>query len=392
MTDTHIRCPNCGYEIPISEALSAQIRGELETALKADHEARLKQAVAEAERRARGTLDIELADLKAQIAERARQAEAASARELELRAKARELEEEQKAQAERIRAEVEARLGQESAERIAQAAAAAEAKAREQGALELKQLQEDLAAQREKARIAQEAELTLRQEKTALEARARELDLEVARKLDAAKAELETGIRKAAAEEQDLKLKEKEKQISDLRAALEDAKRRSELGSQELQGEILELDIQAALERQFPADRIEPVLKGARGADIQRRVRNDRSAAPRPCTGPCKESSGPDSSPSPPWSSTTTPFWRTPAKTHDPGASPLGAPPPARPIAQGAQLTNRGSIPAMRSKSRSSCKSGTRCSIASWAIRQSCGLRGVYPAHRQRAYRLPASA
>jgi hypothetical protein len=276
MTDTHIHCPNCGYEIPISEALSAQIRGELESSLKADHEARIKHAVAEAERRARGTLDIELADLKAQIAERARQAEAASARELELRAKARQLEEEQKAQAERIRAEVEERLGQESAERIAQAAAAADAKAREQSALELRQLQEDLAAQREKARIAQEAELALRQEKAALEERARELDLEVARKLDAAKAELETGIRKAAAEEQDLKLKEKEKTISDLRQALEDAKRRSELGSQELQGEVLEIDIQAALERQFPADRIEPVLKGARGADIQQRVRNDR--------------------------------------------------------------------------------------------------------------------
>lgn len=276
MTDTHIKCPNCGYEIPISEALSAQIRGELETSLKADHEARLKQAVAEAERRARGALDIELADLQAQIAERAKQAEAAAARELELRKRARELEELQKGQAERIRAEVEARLRQESAERIAQATAAAETRAREESALALKQLQDDLAAQREKARIAQEAELTLRQEKTALEARARELDLEVARKLDAAKAELETGIRKAAAEEQELKLREKEKTINDLRQALEDAKRRSELGSQELQGEVLELDIQAALERQFPADLITPVLKGARGADIQQRVRNDR--------------------------------------------------------------------------------------------------------------------
>ncbi len=86
----------------------------------------------------------------------------------------------------------------------------------------------------------------------------------------------ETGIRKAAAEEQDLRLKEKEKQIADLRQALDDAKRRSELGSQELQGEVLELDIQAALERQFPQDRIEPVLKGARGADILQRVRNER--------------------------------------------------------------------------------------------------------------------
>lgn len=276
MTDTHIRCPNCGYEIPISEALSAQIRGELEAALRSDHEARLSRAVAEAERRARGTLDLELADLKAQVAERAKQAEAAAARELELRRKARELEEQQRAEADRIRAEVEERLGKEAAERVAQAAAQAGSKAREESALALKQLESDLAAQRERVRIAQEAELELRQEKTALEQRARELDLEVARRLDAAKVELETGIRKAAAEEQDLKLKEKEKQIADLRQALEDAKRRSELGSQELQGEVLELDIQAALERQFPADRIEPVVKGARGADIQQRVRNDR--------------------------------------------------------------------------------------------------------------------
>jgi hypothetical protein len=276
MTDTHIRCPNCGYEIPISEALSAQIRGELETSLKADHEARLKQAVAEAERRARGTLDLELADLKAQVAERAQQAELAAARELELRRQARELAEQQKGQAERIRAEVEERLRRDEAERIAQAAAAAEARAREETALALKALQADLAAQREKTRLAQETELALRQEKASLEERTRELDLEVARKLDAAKSELETAIRKAAAEEQDLKLKEKEKTITDLRQALEDAKRRSELGSQELQGEVLEIDIQARLERQFPADRIEPVAKGARGADIQQRVRNER--------------------------------------------------------------------------------------------------------------------
>lgn len=276
MTDTHIKCPNCGYEIPISQALSTQIRGELESSLKADHEARLKRAVTEAEQRARGTLDMELADLKAQIAERSKQAQDAAARELELRRKARALEEQQAAQAEQIRAQVEESMRKEAAERIAKATTDAETRVREQTMLQLKELQQDLAAQREKAREAQEAELALRKEKTALEERGRELDLEVARKLDAAKAELETAIRKHAAEEQDLKLKEKEKQIADLRAALEDAKRRSELGSQELQGEVLELDIQAALERQFPQDRIEPVLKGARGADIQQQVRNDR--------------------------------------------------------------------------------------------------------------------
>jgi hypothetical protein len=276
MTDTHIRCPNCGYEIPISEALSAQIRAELESSLKAGHEARLKQAIADAERRAQGALGIELADLRARLAEGAEKARTAEERELTLRKEKRDLAEAQGRLAEQIRTEVEERLREDEAQRIAQAAAAAETRVREEGVLVLKQLQDDLATQREKTRLAQEAELALRKDKAALEERARELDLEVARKLDAAKTELETAIRKSAAEEQDLKLKEKEKTIHDLRTALEDAKRRSELGSQELQGEVLEVDIQARLERQFPADRIEPVLKGARGADIQQRVRNDR--------------------------------------------------------------------------------------------------------------------
>ncbi|MEJ2387667.1 MAG: DUF2130 domain-containing protein [Chromatiaceae bacterium] len=47
--------------------------------------------------------------------------------------------------------------------------------------------------------------------------------------------------------------------------------------SEALSTQILaEPDIQAALERQFPQDRIDPVLKGTRGADIRQRVRSER--------------------------------------------------------------------------------------------------------------------
>jgi hypothetical protein len=272
----NIKCPNCGYQIPISEALQSQIRSELEISLKAEHNERLARAVAEAERRARGALDLELTDLKNRLAEDAEKARAARERELALLSKTRQLEEAQQVQAERIRAELEEGFRKAQAEQMAKAAAAAEARVREQSALELAELKTDLAAQRDKALKAEQAELALRKEKTLLEERARNLDLEVARKLDAEKHAFETELRKALAEQQDLKLKEKEKQINDLRQALEDAKRRSELGSQELQGEVLELDIQAALERQFPADRIEPVPKGMRGADIIQRVRNER--------------------------------------------------------------------------------------------------------------------
>lgn len=276
MNEANIKCPNCGYEIPMTEALQRQIRGEVESALKAEHNDRLQRAVAEAERRARNHLDVELADLKNQLTENADKAKAAEARELELRRKNRALEQAGKVQAEQIRAELEKTLRKEQAEHIAKATTAAEHRAREQSERQLTALQADLEAQREKARRAQTAELALRKEKSALEERARSLDLEVARKLDEEKRKLEDSLRKSLSEAQDLKLKEKEKQIRDLRDALEDAKRRSELGSQELQGEVLELDIQAALERQFPADQIEPVPKGVRGADIVQRVRNER--------------------------------------------------------------------------------------------------------------------
>lgn len=102
------------------------------------------------------------------------------------------------------------------------------------------------------------------------------MELEIQRRLEGEKQKLEMALRERLSQEQALKLKEKEKQIEDLRKALEEAKRRSELGSQELQGEVLELDIQAALASHFPHDRIEPVPKGIRGADIVHTVRNDR--------------------------------------------------------------------------------------------------------------------
>jgi hypothetical protein len=276
MSETSIRCPNCGTEIPISEALTAQIRGELERSLRAAHEARLRQAIQEAAARSRDEMEVELKDLQARLAEQDSKARAAQEAELELRKKARELEEGNRQLADKVRAEVEQTLRKEADERVKAAAAEAEARARASSDQEMKLLKEQLSEQSRKAQEAQQAELALRKEKAVLEERSRTLDLEVARKVDAEKQRLEEAIRKSTAEEQSLKLKEKEKQIEDLRKALDEAKRRSELGSQELQGEVLELDIQAALDHLFPQDRIEPVLKGVRGADILQRVHNER--------------------------------------------------------------------------------------------------------------------
>lgn len=173
--------------------------------------------------------------------------------------------------AEQFRHENEARL-KALADRAGQ-------KARTDFALEKRFLEEQLAGERAKREAAQRAELEVRNEKAALEERARTLDLEVARRLDSEKKDLELALRRDFGEQQDLKLKEKDKLIDDLRRALDDVKRKSEQGSQERQGEVLELDVQSQLERLFPQDMISPIAKGARGGDIVHEVRDSTQRA-----------------------------------------------------------------------------------------------------------------
>ncbi len=81
-------------------------------------------------------------------------------------------------------------------------------------------------------------------------------------------------IRKTIEDETYLKLQEKEKIIEDLKRELESAKRKAEMSSQQLQGEIQELEIEKMLKELYPIDTIEEVKKGQKGADILQIVRN----------------------------------------------------------------------------------------------------------------------
>jgi hypothetical protein len=174
---------------------------------------------------------------------------------------------------------MQTQLRREADVRLEKLVSQAEQRARENSALEKRVLEGELADERERRKAAQQAELGLRKEKSALENRARELDVEVARRVDLEKQGLEEAIRRSLGEQQDLKLKEKEKLIADLRRSLDDAKRKSEQGSQERQGEVLEIDVQGELERRFPHDVISSVPKGARGADLVQEVRDCGSRA-----------------------------------------------------------------------------------------------------------------
>ena len=121
-------------------------------------------------------------------------------------------------------------------------------------------------------------ELELRKKTRQLEEEKRDMALEVEKRLSEEKKHIEVVITKRIDEEHRLKELEKEKIISDLKKALEDAQRKASQGSQQLQGEILELDLEDMLKHEFPFDTIEPVGKGVRGADIRHVVKSQRGS------------------------------------------------------------------------------------------------------------------
>jgi hypothetical protein len=122
-----------------------------------------------------------------------------------------------------------------------------------------KALERDLVAEKERALAKfRNEELQLRRRLRELEEADKNRDVDYQRKLDEErrridaqyKAQLESAQREAA-----------------------DLKRKLEQGSQQTQGEALELSLEALLRAAFPLDEIVPVPKGMNGADLLQRVR-----------------------------------------------------------------------------------------------------------------------
>lgn len=124
--------------------------------------------------------------------------------------------------------------------------------------------------------VAQNTELELRKQKNKLDEERRTFELDKQRQLDAEREKIRQKTLEEAAESQRLKEKEKDKVIDDLKKSLEDAQRKASQGSQQLQGEVQELDLEDLLRKDFPGDTIEPIGKGVLGADVRQIVRSPR--------------------------------------------------------------------------------------------------------------------
>lgn len=142
----------------------------------------------------------------------------------------------------------------------------------EQKTQELVDLQELLNSREKKLAEAQKAQAELIKQKRALDDAKRELELTVERRVQRGLVATYEQAKREAIEEQKLKVMEKEQTIAAMQKQIEDLKRRAEQGSQQLQGEVQELEIENLLRIKFPLDGIEPVPKGEYGGDILHRV------------------------------------------------------------------------------------------------------------------------
>lgn len=230
-----IVCPKCRTEIEITEVISAQLESRIRTQLESDYEPRR--------------------------------------RELEAKSAAlRKAEDEVKRSREALRDEVDGQVREKLTAERKKVLDEAKAKAVADLSLEMRDKEEQIKQISGKLQEAKQAELTLRQRERELEARAQDIELTLARKLDEQRQAVFEEVRKRADDEQALKLAEKEKTIADLLGKVEEMRRKAEQGSQQMQGEVLEVALERQLREAFPQDTIEEVPKGVAGGDIVQRV------------------------------------------------------------------------------------------------------------------------
>jgi hypothetical protein len=232
--NSRITCPNCRTEIEITEAIASQLKAS---------------ALAEAE----AQLGPVRQRLKQQQDELARQEE-------QLQQKAEAVEEQVKSKLAQERPTLERMIR----ERVSQ-----------ERDVELKDQAAAIAELKAKVQQANEKELGFLKKERELQARVEAVELEVTRRTHEQLEKVREQALKELDEQHRLRLMEKEQQVEGLRRQIDELKRKAEQGSQQAQGEVLEVALEELLRGLFPMDSIEPVPKGVRGADVIQRVFDD---------------------------------------------------------------------------------------------------------------------
>ncbi|MFA6058086.1 MAG: DUF2130 domain-containing protein [Taibaiella sp.] len=241
---TMIKCPNCGSEYPLEEALNDELKENIE---------REKQA-----------LRKQMMDFK-------------KSKEEELQKK----DEEFKKIAEQQETVFQQRLENELKLQNIQLEESLRKKLASDFENQLKVLQQSAEENEEKLKESRRKELEYLQKEKALKIKEEEMELQIQRQLMAEREKLKEQLTAEQAErmsvkdqEYQLRTKELEKQIEDQKKLVDEMKRKAEQGSMQMQGEVQELLLEEMLQATFPFDLVSEVGKGVRGADCIQTVRN----------------------------------------------------------------------------------------------------------------------
>ncbi len=234
MTEPTVTCPKCKEEIKLTESLAAP----LVESTRLEFEERLAKKDVEISKRASALDEREAALSKAK---------------------------------ETIEDQVAEKLQKERVIIVAEEARKAKqvfATDLEQKANAITDLEEILKKRDEKLAEAQKVQAELLRKQRDLDDARRELDLTIEKRVQEGLAVTRDQAKKEAEESLALKVKEKEQTIASMQKQIEDLKRKAEQGSQQLQGEVQELQLESLLSTKFPFDTIQPVPKGEYGGDV----------------------------------------------------------------------------------------------------------------------------
>ncbi len=238
MAEPTVVCPQCKTEIKLTESLAAPL---LES-IRRDYEQRLTQKDTEVARREK-------------------------------------LLHEREAGLERAKETFDEQVNQKLQQERARIAAEEHKKAKltlgndlEQRVKEVTELQEVLRQRDAKLAEAQKAQVEILRRERELKDAQREIELTIEKRVQDNLAAARDKARKEAEEELKLKVMEKEQTISSMQRQIEELKRKAEQGSQQLQGEVQELELEEMLSSKFPRDTILPVPKGEFGGDVLHRI------------------------------------------------------------------------------------------------------------------------
>jgi hypothetical protein len=238
MSEPTITCPKCGTPVKLTESLAAPLVDQL-----------------------RQQYERKLAAKDADVLQR----------ETAVRQQTEKLATEKQAMADAIAAQIKIErqkiVAEESARLKLMAASDLEQRTRE-----MAELREVLKQRDEKLAEAQKRQADAMRKERELDDARREMEVTIEKRIAESLVSARDLAKKEADEQSRAKVREKEMIIQSMQTKIEELSRKAEQGSQQLQGEVLEVELEETLRSEFKFDTIEPVGKGEFGGDILHRV------------------------------------------------------------------------------------------------------------------------